>query len=116
MVGLVTREQSEEQLREYLDELAFLAGTAGAQTLRSFYQKVNRPDKRTYVGKGKLEEIKLYIKEHPVDMIIFDDEISPSQQQHIEKELNIKVVDRSMLILDIFASRAQTIQAKTQVE
>ncbi len=116
LVGLVTREQSEEQLMEYFDELAFLALTAGAHTLKSFYQKFTHPDNRTYVGKGKLEEIKQYVEAHEVDMVIFDDEISPAQQRNIEEELKCKVLDRSMLILDIFAARAQTDQARMQVE
>ncbi len=116
LVGLVTRSQTEEQLFEYLDELEFLAETAGAATLKKFYQKVDKPDVSTYVGKGKLEEIKLYVIAHGIDLVIFDDEISPSQQRNIEKELRVKIVDRSMLILDIFAQRAQTLQARTQVE
>ncbi|MEI6311876.1 MAG: GTPase HflX [Bacteroidota bacterium] len=116
LVGLVTREQSEEQLMEYFDELAFLALTAGAHTLKSFYQKFTHPDNRTYVGKGKLEEIKQFVEAHEVDMVIFDDEISPAQQRNIEEELKCKVLDRSMLILDIFAARAQTDQARMQVE
>jgi GTP-binding protein HflX len=116
LVGLVTREQSEEQLMEYFDELAFLAMTAGAHTLKTFYQKFTHPDNRTYVGKGKLEEIKQYVEAHEVDMVIFDDEISPAQQRNIEEELKCKVLDRSMLILDIFAARAQTDQARMQVE
>jgi GTP-binding protein HflX len=116
LVGLVTRNQTEEQLFEYLDELAFLAETAGASTLKRFYQKTDKPDVSTYVGKGKLEEIKQYVLLHEIDLVIFDDEISPSQQRNIEKELRCKIVDRSMLILDIFAQRAQTLQARTQVE
>lgn len=116
LVGLVTPAQPEVKLNEYLDELEFLALTAGAVTKQRFFQKVNQPDVRTYVGKGKLDEIKQYVKRHEIDLVIFDDEISPSQQRNIEKELRCKVVDRPMLILDIFASRAQTVQAKTQVE
>lgn len=116
LVGLVTKDQSEEQLMEFFDELSFLAETAGAKTLKTFYQKVSHPDVRTYVGKGKLEEINEYVKSHEIDLVIFDDEITPSQQRNIEKELKVKVLDRSMLILDIFASRARTLQAKTQVE
>jgi GTP-binding protein HflX len=103
LVGLVTREQTEEMLMEYFDELAFLAMTAGAHTLKTFYQKFTHPDNRTYVGKGKLEEIKQYVEAYEVDMVIFDDEISPAQQRNIEEELKCKVLDRSMLILDIFA-------------
>ncbi|MCB0538923.1 MAG: GTPase HflX [Chitinophagales bacterium] len=116
LVGLVTREQTEEQLKEYLDELEFLAQTAGAVTEEKFWQKLDRPDKRYYVGSGKLQEINDFVKAYDIDIVIFDDEISPSQQRNIEKELKCKVLDRSMLILDIFAQRAQTVQAKTQVE
>jgi len=116
LVGLVTKKQSEQQLKEYLDELEFLAETAGAQTEEKFWQKLDHPEKRTYVGSGKLAEIKTFVKAYDVDMVIFDDEITPSQQRNIEKELKCKVLDRSMLILDIFAQRAQTLQAKTQVE
>jgi GTP-binding protein HflX len=116
LVGLVTREQTEEMLMEYFDELAFLAMTAGAHTLKTFYQKFTHPDNRTYVGKGKLEEIKQYVEAYEVDMVIFDDEISPAQQRNIEEELKCKVLDRSMLILDIFAARAQSDQARMQVE
>ncbi len=116
LVGLITQEQPEELLMEYLDELAFLAETAGAKTVKQFYQKVDHPDTRFYVRKGKLEEITSYVKAKDIDLVIFDDEISPSQQRNLEKELKVKVVDRSMLILDIFADRAKTVQAKTQVE
>ena len=116
LVGLVTRNQSENQLKEYLDELEFLAETAGAKTEEKFWQKLDHPEKRTYVGSGKLREIKTFVDAHAIDMVIFDDEISPSQQRNIEKELKCKVLDRSMLILDIFAQRAKSQQAKTQVE
>jgi GTP-binding protein HflX len=116
LVGLVTKEQTLEQLEEYFDELQFLAATAGAKTLQRFYQKVDHPNVRTYVGSGKLQEIADYVKSHDIEMVIFDDEISPSQQRNLEKVLRVKVVDRSMLILDIFAQRARTVQAKTQVE
>tara|TARA_B110000483_G_scaffold20269_1_gene22470 strand:- start:229 stop:1437 length:1209 start_codon:yes stop_codon:yes gene_type:complete len=116
LVGLVTRNQSENQLKEYLDELEFLAETAGAKTEEKFWQKLDHPEKRTYVGSGKLKEIKTFVDAHAIDMVIFDDEISPSQQRNIEKELKCKVLDRSMLILDIFAQRAKSQQAKTQVE
>ena len=116
LVGLITRNQTEKQLHEYLDELAFLAETAGAITEEKFWQKMDHPEKRTYVGSGKLQEIKTFVIAHDIDMVIFDDEISPSQQRNIEKELKCKVLDRSMLILDIFAQRAKTLQAKTQVE
>lgn len=116
LVGLVTREQTEAMLMEYFDELAFLAKTAGAETIKTFYQKFTHPDNRTYVGKGKLDEIKQFVEAYQIDMVIFDDEISPAQQRNIEQELKCKVLDRSMLILDIFATRAQTDQARMQVE
>jgi GTP-binding protein HflX len=117
LVGLVTKEQTEEQLNEYLVELSFLAETAGVKAVKIFMQKLPHPDTRTFVGKGKLEEIKNYIvNKGNVQLVIFDDELSGSQIQNIEKELNTKTIDRSDLILDIFASRAKTAQAKTQVE
>lgn len=116
LIGLVYGNQTEEKLQEYLEELAFLAKTAGAKTVKSFYQKVDHPDNKTYVRKGKLEEIRLYIEKNEIELVILDDEITPSQQRNLEKELKIKVLDRSMLILDIFAQRARTVQAKTQVE
>lgn len=116
LVGLVTQNQPIEMLMEYLDELEFLAQTAGATTIEKFWQNVDHPDNKTYVGKGKLEEIKTFVDAHDIDLVIFDDEISPSQQRNIEKQLKCKVLDRSMLILDIFAQRAQTLQSRTQVE
>ncbi len=116
LVGLILPKDNDEQIEEYLNELEFLAETAGAETIKRFTQRLDHPDKRTFVGKGKLEEIKEYAKSHEATMIIFDDEISPTQQRNIEEELKILVLDRSMLILDIFATRAQTVQAKTQVE
>jgi GTP-binding protein HflX len=117
LVGLVTKDQTEVQLNEYLQELAFLAETAGAVAVKTFSQKLAHPDTRTFVGKGKLEEIKKYIHHKgDIKLVIFDDELSGSQIQNIEKELDIKTIDRSDLILDIFASRAKTAQAKTQVE
>ena len=116
LVGLVTQQQTLEQLNEYLDELEFLADTAGAITVSKFYQKLTHPDTKTYVGKGKLEEIKQFTEEKEIDLVIIDDEISPSQLRNMEAELKVKVLDRSMLILDIFATRAKTVQAKTQVE
>lgn len=115
-MGLVTPAQPEALLNEYLDELAFLAMTAGAKTEKTFFQKVEHPDGRTYVGKGKLDEIKKYVEDKQIDLAVFDDEITPTQQRNIEKELRCKVLDRSMLILDIFAQRARTQQAITQVE
>ena len=143
LVGLITKEQDEAKTKEYLDELEFLADTAGAVTMKRFTQKVNGPSQTTYVGKGKLEEIKQYIKEQqdaydefmeqsefseisqmpedteipqPVGMVIFDDELSAKQIRNIEQELKVKILDRTSLILDIFAMRAQTANAKTQVE
>lgn len=121
LVGLITKEQDEEKTKEYLDELEFLADTAGAVTVKRYTQRVGGPNQTTYVGKGKLEEIKEYIKERedgdePVGMVIFDDELSARQIRNIEKELGVKILDRTSLILDIFAMRAQTANAKTQVE
>lgn len=116
LVGLVTQQQTLEQLKEYFDELEFLAETAGASTIEKFYQKLPHPDVKTYVGKGKLQEINNFVIENGIELVIIDDEISPSQLRNIEAELKVKIVDRSMLILDIFATRAQTVQAKTQVE
>ena len=116
LVGLVDKTQTEQQLQEYLDELAFLAETAGAITLKRFTQKLAHPDSKTFVGKGKLEEIKTYITLKDVQVVIFDDELSGSQISNIEKILDTKTIDRSDLILDIFASRAKTAQAKLQVE
>lgn len=116
LVGLVTPQQNEKQLEEYLDELAFLAETAGAVTVKKFTQKVEHPNSKYFVGKGKIEEIKAYVNEHKISLIIFDDELSPSQLRNIERFLEKKILDRSNLILDIFASRARTAHAKTQVE
>lgn len=116
LVGVITQMQGEEDVKEYLDELAFLAETAGAITHGRFTQKVDYPNPKTFVGKGKLEEIKRYVKSNSIDLVIFDDELSPSQLRNIERELEVKIMDRSGLILDIFASRAQTAHAKTQVE
>lgn len=116
LVGLINYWQDEEKVKEYLDELEFLAITAGAITLKRFTQKLEKPDGRTFVGSGKLNEIKQFITENEVELLIFDDELSPSQQRNIEKELRIKILDRTTLILDIFAARAQTAHAKTQVE
>lgn len=116
LVGVITPQQTEEMANEYLDELAFLGETAGAETKRKFLQRVDRPNPKTYVGSGKIEEIKQYIDQNGIDLAIFDDELSPSQLRNIERELEIKVLDRNNLILDIFASRAQTAYAKTQVE
>ena len=138
MVGLITKEQDEAKTKEYLDELEFLADTAGAVTVKRFTQKVGGPSQTTYVGSGKLQEIKEYIRQQqelydewlkvegegwsentppqPVGMVIFDDELSAKQMRNIEKELQVKILDRTSLILDIFAMRAQTAEAKAQVE
>lgn len=116
LVGVVQKEQTETQVNEYLDELAFLAETAGAVTAKRFTQKLQHPDSRTFVGKGKLEQIKQYVASHDIGIVIFDDELTGAQLKNIEKELGVKTIDRSDLILDIFASRAKTAQAKAQVE
>ncbi len=116
LVGLVHKDQTEPQAQEYLDELAFLAETAGAVAVKRFTQKLQHPDSRTFVGKGKLEEIKNYIKDKDIRIVIFDDELSGAQINNIEKVLEAKTIDRSDLILDIFARRAKTAQAKAQVE
>lgn len=116
LVGVVTQQVSEKTAEEYLDELEFLAHTAGAITVKRFLQKLPMQNPKTFVGTGKLEEIKEYIKREGVEMVIFDDELSPSQLRNIERELECKILDRNILILDIFASRARTSHAKTQVE
>ncbi len=116
LIGIVTPQQSEAKTMEYLDELEFLADTAGAVTVHKFIQKLNGPDSRTYVGSGKLEEIRSYVEENEIGMAIFDDDLTPKQVANIERELKIKILDRTSLILDIFAKRAQTANAKTQVE
>jgi GTP-binding protein HflX len=116
LVGVVRKDQTEFQVQEYLDELAFLAETAGAVTLKKFIQKLEHPDSKTFVGKGKLEEIKRYCQEKNIQLLIFDDELSGAQINNIEKVTEVKTIDRSDLILDIFASRAKTAQAKAQVE
>lgn len=117
LVALITQKQTAEQTHEYLDELAFLAETSGVKTLKTFTQKLERPDTRTFVGKGKLEEIQTYILDNPVDSIIFDDDLTPAQVRNLEAEFKeVKVLDRSLLILNIFSLRAQTAQARVQVE
>ena len=117
LIGVVQRDQTEEQVVEYLDELEFLALTAGAKTRKRFIQKLQHPDPRTFIGKGKLAEVAEYIDENEdITMAIFDDDLSGKQVNIIERELKVKIIDRSTLILDIFANRAQTAQAKTQVE
>jgi len=116
LIGLIHNQQNEEQVREYLDELAFLAETAGAITLKRFTQRLDHPDSRTFIGSGKLLEISGFIKEKKIDVAVFDDELSGSQIRNIEKVLECRVLDRNNLILDIFAKRARTAQAKVQVE
>ncbi|SDP99054.1 GTP-binding protein HflX [Mucilaginibacter sp. OK268] len=116
LVGVMTPHVTDEQEKEYLEELEFLVATAGGETVKSFTQKLQRPDRATFVGSGKLEDIKAFVIEEEIDMVVFDDELSPSQLRNIENELQVKILDRNNLILDIFANRAQTAQAKTQVE
>lgn len=116
LVGLITSGQTEEQVKEYLEELAFLAETAGIAPVKDFTQKLDHPNPVTYVGTGKLQEIKEYMEENEIGLVIFDDELSAKQIRNIEKELQVKILDRTSLILDIFAMRAQTAYAKTQVE
>lgn len=116
LVGLITTGQTDLQAKEYLDELAFLVDTAGGITEKTFTQKMQRSERATFVGTGKLEEIQAYVKAEEIDLVVFDDELSPMQLRNIENELKVKVLDRSNLILDIFARRAQSAQAKTQVE
>ena len=116
LVGVIQKDNTEEQVDEYLDELAFLAETAGPIVIKSFKQRLPHPDSRTFVGKGKLDEIKQYVAAKDIDLVIFDDELTGSQIANIEKELGVRTIDRSDLILDIFASRARTAQAKVQVE
>lgn len=116
LVGIITPGETEEREREYLEELEFLVDTAGGLTVKTFTQKMQRPERATFVGTGKLEEIKAYVAAEEIDMVVFDDELSASQMRNIENELQVKILDRSNLILDIFAGRAQTAQAKAQVE
>jgi len=115
-VGVIRQNDDEQKVKEYLDELEFLAETAGAFGEKRFIQKLDKPNPKTYIGAGKLEEIKAYIKEHEIDLVIFDDELTPSQLRNIEKDLECRILDRTNLILDIFAQRAKTAYAKTQVE
>ena len=116
LVGLVTQNQDESKLKEYMDELEFLAFTAGATVDKRFTQKLTQPDSKTFVGSGKALEIKEYVKENGIGTVIFDDELSPSQLKNLEREMEVKILDRTNLILDIFAQRAQTSYARTQVE
>ena len=122
LIGLINRSQDEDTAKEYLDELEFLTETAGAKVLKRYTQRLEHPDSRTFIGAGKLNDVRTFVVDHQVDIVIFDDELSPAQQRNLEKEINtekeikIKVVDRTRLILDIFAARARTAHAKTQVE
>ena len=116
IVGLVNQKQDSLQTQEFLDELAFLALTSGAKVLNRFTQRLNQPLPNTFIGKGKLGEIKDFVKEHHIDLVIFDDDLTATQLRNIERILSCKILDRSNLILDIFASRARTAHAKTQVE
>ena len=116
LVGMITSGQKETEVAEYLKELAFLTETAGGAPVKQFMQRMDTPHPATFVGTGKLNEIREYVKEHKIDLVIFDDDLSPSQLRNIEKSLECKILDRTNLILDIFAKRAQTSYAKTQVE
>ena len=116
LIGVITKEQPEEKMKEYLDELEFLTYTAGGEVLKRFVQRIDVPNPKTYIGSGKMLEVADFVKEHEIGSVIFDDELSPGQQRNIERELKCKIVDRTSLILDIFAQRAQTSYARTQVE
>ena len=116
LIGVINKKQNEALDYEYLDELAFLATTYGVETKKLFTQKLERADKATFIGKGKLSEIKGFVLENKIDVVIFDDELSPSQQRNLEKEIGVKILDRTTLILEIFSQRAQTAHAKTQVQ
>ncbi|MFS4466373.1 GTPase HflX [Maribacter sp. 2210JD10-5] len=116
LIGIINREQNEEKVTEYLDELAFLTYTAGGEVMKRFVQRMDVPNPKTLIGSGKMETVEAYVKEHEVGSVIFDDELTPAQQRNIEKQLRCKIIDRTSLILDIFAQRAQTSYARTQVE
>ena len=116
LVGVITQDQTEEMAKEYLEELAFLAETAGAEQRAVFTQRLDVPNPKTFIGTGKLQDVREFVKSEEIDLVIFDDELSPSQLRNIERELNCRILDRTNLILDIFAGRAQTAHAKTQVE
>ena len=116
LIGVINKQQNEDLSKEYLEELAFLAETYGVETRKIFTQKLERPDKATFIGKGKLSDVKTFVKENNISVVIFDDELSPSQQRNLEKELGKKILDRTTLILEIFSQRAQTAHAKTQVK
>src|SRR3954464_1684082 len=115
-MGVINKMQDDGLAKEYLEELAFLAETYGLKTIKTFTQKLDKPDKATFIGKGKVAEISNFVKENAIDVVIFDDELSPSQQRNLEKELGKKILDRTTLILEIFEERAQTAHAKTQVQ
>jgi GTP-binding protein HflX len=116
LVGIIHADQDNALVAEYLDELAFLVETAGADPVKTFTQKIDAPNPKTFVGSGKLEEISRFLKVHDIKLVVFDDELSPSQLRNIERELQVRILDRTNLILDIFAGRAKTAHAKTQVE
>ncbi|RMA65836.1 GTPase HflX [Ulvibacter antarcticus] len=116
LIGVITQLQDEEKSKEYLDELEFLAYTAGGEVLKRFVQKMNIPNPKTFIGKGKMEEVQQFVEANNIDTVVFDDELSPGQQKNIQKILDCKIIDRTNLILDIFAQRAQTSNARTQVE
>ena len=116
LVGVILQKQTEEEVNDYMEELAFLVETAGAITKRRFLQKVDTPNPKTFIGSGKVKEIKEYADEHEIDLIIFDDELTPTQLRNLEKEFERRIMDRTNLILDVFAQRAKTAYAKTQVE
>src|SRR6195952_5264638 len=116
LVGVITPHQTDEQTKEYLEELQFLVDTAGAETVKTFIQKLQKPDRATFVGSGRLEDIKAFVDAEEIDVVVFDDELTPSQLRNIGNELQVKILDRNNLILDTFANRAQTAQAKAQVE
>ncbi|MEM9144305.1 MAG: GTPase HflX, partial [Bacteroidota bacterium] len=116
IIGVINREQDQEKVTEYLDELEFLTFTAGGEVTQRFVQRMEVPNPKTYIGSGKMQEVEAYVKEHKIGSVIFDDELSPAQQNNIEKLLRCKILDRTGLILDIFAQRAQTSYARTQVE
>ena len=116
LIGIVTKHQDEDKLEEYLDELEFLTYTAGGEVVKRFTQKMDMPNPKTFIGSGKMDDVREFVKENEIGAVIFDDELSPAQQKNIEKILKCKILDRTNLILDIFAQRAKTSYARTQVE
>ena len=116
LVGIINKQQDEEKSKEYLDELEFLTYTAGGEVIKRFVQKMEMPNPKTFIGSGKMDEVKQFVTDHDIGTVIFDDELSPAQERNISKILNCKILDRTNLILDIFAQRAQTSYARTQVE